>query len=240
MTQTATLFDRNTDTRLNAIHALWPVCIVAYWLRLFHPRVADAVLRASARSWGGARAGLLLLLLLMGSAVGARPAHLGPWAMGVGGFTMMGAELVLLLGFQIVHGHLYYKLALLLAACMAGMALGGVVGLRPRRRLPLAHWPNCMRFGPAIYSLWLECFSSWPLARGNTARAASWLSCCSLWARCRGGMGVPAGHAPPLGRQPGGAARSAVYGADILGSCAGVAGELVGAAALCIRPRCWA
>ncbi|HQG75229.1 MAG: hypothetical protein WBK37_05585 [Kiritimatiellia bacterium] len=223
VTQTATLFDRNTDTRLNRDSR--PVACVysfAYWLRLFHPRVADAVLRASARSWGWGAGGLLLLLLLMGSAVGARPAHLGPWAMGVGGFTMMGAELVLLLGFQIVHGHLYYKLALLLAACMAGMALGGWWGLRrtatatPRTLAKLhAVLAGYLLIMAGVFQL--MAVGTWQHGTGGEL----------AFLLLAVGAGVVVGWEFPLATRlhwaanPAAAARGAVYGADILGSCLG-------------------
>jgi spermidine synthase len=40
------------------------------------------------------------------------------------GFTMMGLEILLLLGFQAIYGYVYRQLAILIAAFMAGMALG--------------------------------------------------------------------------------------------------------------------
>ena len=43
------------------------------------------------------------------------------WAMG---FTMLAVEILLLLGFQAVYGYVYHRLALIVAAFMAGMALG--------------------------------------------------------------------------------------------------------------------
>ncbi len=49
---------------------------------------------------------------------------------GATGFTMMGLEILLLLGFQAVYGYVYRQLALLTAMFMAGMALGAWRGLR--------------------------------------------------------------------------------------------------------------
>ena len=95
-----------------------------YWLRSFHPLAARVAARLSGcrGSWGVGAAGVLLLGMWL--AVRRRPERAGPWAMGVGGFTMMACELVLLLGFQAICGYLYHTLALVLAVMMVGMAAG--------------------------------------------------------------------------------------------------------------------
>ena len=46
------------------------------------------------------------------------------------GFTMIGLEMLLLLAFQAVYGYVYQQLAILIAAFMAGMALGSWLELR--------------------------------------------------------------------------------------------------------------
>ena len=46
------------------------------------------------------------------------------------GFSMIGLEMLLLLGFQAVYGYVYQQLAVLIAAFMAGMALGSWLELR--------------------------------------------------------------------------------------------------------------
>jgi predicted membrane-bound spermidine synthase len=47
---------------------------------------------------------------------------------------MIGLEMLLLLGFQAVYGYLYRQLAVVIAAFMAGMALGSWLGMRPAAR----------------------------------------------------------------------------------------------------------
>ncbi|MGO9239898.1 MAG: fused MFS/spermidine synthase [Bryobacteraceae bacterium] len=54
------------------------------------------------------------------------------------GFTMIGLEILLLLGFQAVYGYVYQQLALVTASFMAGMALGSWLALRARRGPGLA------------------------------------------------------------------------------------------------------
>jgi spermidine synthase len=46
------------------------------------------------------------------------------------GFALMGLEILILLGFQAIYGYVYHQLALLMAALMAGLALGAWLALR--------------------------------------------------------------------------------------------------------------
>jgi spermidine synthase len=46
------------------------------------------------------------------------------------GFTLIGLEILLLLGFQAIYGYVYHQLALVIAAFMVGMAAGSWRGLR--------------------------------------------------------------------------------------------------------------
>jgi spermidine synthase len=51
------------------------------------------------------------------------------------GFTLIGLEMLLLLAFQAIYGYVYQQLAVIIAAFMAGMALGSWLALRaPARR----------------------------------------------------------------------------------------------------------
>jgi len=50
------------------------------------------------------------------------------------GFTLMGLELLLLLGFQAIYGYVYHQLAIMIAAFMVGMALGSWWALRRSTR----------------------------------------------------------------------------------------------------------
>ena len=143
--QVRAAFDANRTAQINRDSR--PIACAytfAYWLRSFHPRAAAFASRASAARWpwGAGLAGLALLG--MRAALRRRPERLGPWAMGVGGFTLMACELVLLLGFQMFCGYLYHRLALILAALMLGMAIGTWLGTRcsgtaTARRLAMLH-----------------------------------------------------------------------------------------------------
>jgi spermidine synthase len=59
-----------------------------------------------------------------------RPKEASAFAAGAMGFSMIGLEILLLLGFQALHGYVYHQLAMLIAMFMTGMAAGSWLGLR--------------------------------------------------------------------------------------------------------------
>lgn len=73
------------------------------------------------------------VLVLLGLAVLLRsPA--AALCTGTTGFTMIGVEVMLLIGFQALYGYVYHQLAILVSAFMAGMAAGAWVAIwRPLR-----------------------------------------------------------------------------------------------------------
>jgi spermidine synthase len=56
------------------------------------------------------------------------------WCIGATGFTVMALEIFLLLAFQSIFGFVYQKLAILIALCMTGIAIGSWLGIRQVRR----------------------------------------------------------------------------------------------------------
>jgi hypothetical protein len=89
---------------------------LAAWTSRFHPGYGPAL------PWAAA---LVPLLLLWPARRFAGAAGMCVAAMG---FTQIGLEMMLLLGFQAVHGYLYHQLAGIVAGFMAGMALGSWLG----------------------------------------------------------------------------------------------------------------
>ena len=226
--QARAVFAANTTARINRDGR--PIAChynLAYWLRSFHPRAAEIANRLGALGWpwgAGAAAAAVLGLALAGLGRGAR--RLGAWAMGIGSFTLMAGELVLLLAFQTFCGYLYYKLALILAALMLGMALGTALGTRwPANARPqtLAG----MHAGLAAYAVGLALFLHFA---GNMAwRSFGGLEACFLaLAAVMGGLvgfEFPvanriylAGEANPGRRE------AVVYAVDLIGSCLGALG----------------
>ncbi|HAL92467.1 MAG TPA: hypothetical protein DCM68_05515, partial [Verrucomicrobia bacterium] len=115
----------NRDARPMACHYTF-----VHWLSAFHSRAAAWARIAGDVRWPAPVAAALAMAAMGFSIRGRRPRRLGAWAMGIGSFTLMACELVLLLAFQVFCGYLYYKIALILAALMLGMALGTALGTR--------------------------------------------------------------------------------------------------------------
>jgi spermidine synthase len=64
----------------------------------------------------------------------ATPQFIAGFSTAAMGFTMIGLEMLLLLAFQAVYGYVYQQLAVVIAAFMAGMALGTWLGMRRAAR----------------------------------------------------------------------------------------------------------
>jgi spermidine synthase len=87
--------------------------------------------------WGlqfGTRFGLLAGGLCLLTVVFLWRIRAVPFAIFSAGFTASGLEVVLFLGFQVLHGSLYYQLGLLTAAFMVGLALGSWLMVRRAAR----------------------------------------------------------------------------------------------------------
>ena len=74
---------------------------------------------------------LAVLLAAFIATAGRRPQLAAACCTAATGFTMLGLEMLLLLGFQALQGYVYQQLAMLIAAFMAGMALGSWLAMRP-------------------------------------------------------------------------------------------------------------
>jgi spermidine synthase len=103
---------------------------VAFWSSQFHPGsrgVFDflAGIPFAGLVWG---LGITLAVLVLGAR--GRPRLAAGCCTASTGFNMIAAEMLLLLGFQALYGYVYQQLALLIAAFMAGMALGSWLALR--------------------------------------------------------------------------------------------------------------
>jgi hypothetical protein len=114
----------------------------AYWLRAHHPGAAAFATRLAEARWPWGAAGAALAAAGMAWATrGRRTRRIGPWALGIGSFSLMAIEMILLLAFQSFCGYLYHWLALILAALMLGMAAGDGAGrARESSRAGGASW----------------------------------------------------------------------------------------------------
>jgi spermidine synthase len=108
--------------------ALWSTRFNAGYRQLF-----ESIARVSFGSLVFAVGGLLCAL---GGALRwlpgreKRPRASAGFCVGAMGFTLIGLEILLLLGFQAIYGYVYHQLAIVIASFMVGMALGSWRGLR--------------------------------------------------------------------------------------------------------------
>ncbi|MCC7176467.1 MAG: fused MFS/spermidine synthase [Bryobacterales bacterium] len=131
------------------------------------------------------------------------------------GLTMIGLQILLLAGFQAIHGYVYHQLTLLIALFMAGMAAGSWLGLRAPDSLL---WRRLALVQTATVAAPLAvCLSFWGVARAPAIPAFGLLA---LLSGLIGGVQFPL--ASRIYFAGGGGRRAgALYALDLAGSAAG-------------------
>jgi len=216
-------FEANATARIN--RDFRPVACqynLVYWLRSFHPRAAALMRHLGGAGWAWGLLLVILTVLGMGAAVsrgGIR--QTAAWAKGVGSFTLMGCELILLLSYQSLCGHLHYRLALLLAALMMGMAAGAARGVRHLAKsgpgtLALIHG------GMAAYAAVLAGALQWiaPSVSGPSAGGDAVFLALAGVIGFLGGSEFPVAACIHLAGKPSGRTGT-IYAVDLAGSCLG-------------------
>ena len=109
---------------------------IALWSSQFHQgyrRLFRAMASVDFGAMAAAFGVVLAVLALAGRflvVTRRRPRFAAGFCTAAMGFTMIGLEMLLLLGFQALYGYVYQQLAMVIAAFMAGMALGTWLALR--------------------------------------------------------------------------------------------------------------
>jgi len=98
------------------------------------------------------------------ASVGGNPLRGGAVVLFAGGFTGAGLELVLLLGFQVLCGSVYRQMGIIVAAFMAGLALGAWVTTRTCANFAHRRWLAASAILLAGFSILVPAFLSF-LAR---------------------------------------------------------------------------
>jgi len=162
----------------------------------------------------------------------ARERRTAAFAVAVVGFTELGLEILLLLGFQALYGYVYHELTLLVALFMVGVALGGWwelrstpgpgVGSRRRDLWLLAGLQILLAASPLLlYGLFIQLGRVGSLG-GQRAASEVLFPALALVAGLLGGFQFLLasrayfGEAPESGRSPG-----MLYALDLAGACAG-------------------
>jgi len=143
------------------------------------------------------------------------------------GFTTIGLEMLLLLAFQAVYGYVYRQLAVVIAAFMAGIALGSWLGMRRTARGGMRVLAITQALAAAAPLVLLGMFQAIGRANNAVSLAASQIAFPAL-ALVSGMLG---GYEFPIasriffdGRQPGypeARRPSTLYALDLAGSCLG-------------------
>ncbi len=112
------------------------------------------------------------------------------------GFTEISLEIILILGFQIIHGFVYYQLALLIACYMIGLALGSRMAIRKKMSMNalssrFIYFQGIMTIYPILLSLLFGYFQTNESAFLNLFNSQGAFSCYMLVAGLIGGYQFP-------------------------------------------------
>ncbi len=190
------------------------------WLARFQPSLAardpgerlHAILAWGVLGLGGGALGLLSLAVLARRWVGPRRWLLAALAGLLG--TLL--ESVLLLGFQLRHGALYGHIGLLLGAFMAGLALGALGWDRLRRRLGVDEPDPWLGRSAGVAALAVG-----GAVLASTLGEPTVLGSAALLLAAGAASAALFGLASSLGNPDQARAVGPLYGADLLGGCAG-------------------
>jgi spermidine synthase len=109
---------------------------VVLWSAQFKPAYAGWLRAAEHVDFRIVLGAVLIALFSMAALLGFMPSRerraraAAACSMAATGFTLMALEIFLLLAFQSIYGYVYHQLAILIALCMAGIALGSWLGMR--------------------------------------------------------------------------------------------------------------
>jgi len=146
--QMLSILEKNQEAKINQDQL--PISYYynfTYWISVFYPKLGKFLLSLTKIKFIWI---IVLLILLLCFWIlflhGFRARRRGPepqrrkWrnniqnllisAMVIAGFSLMAAELIIIFGFQIFYGYLYYKIALIITVLMTGMTLGSWLGVK--------------------------------------------------------------------------------------------------------------
>jgi len=99
---------------------------------------------------------LFAFVLYRLTAPARRPRSAAGFSVAAMGFTLIGLEILILLGFQAIYGYVYHQLAVVIACFMLGIAFGGWFGLRKirvMRTIPDLFYLSALQLAAAISGL---------------------------------------------------------------------------------------
>jgi spermidine synthase len=206
---------------------------VELWSAQFKPAYA-AWLRAAAHvDFKIVLGALLVVLLLPAALLGLAPAReqraraAAAYCMAATGFTLMALDIFLLLAFQSIYGYVYHQLSILIALCMAGIAMGSWLAMRRLRR---GGYSACRAVASAQFLLALSApalmllISLLAKVSGTTT---TWLAAQCVFPALAALSGILGGYQFPMATEVylrgcnGQRSLGILYSIDLLGGCAG-------------------
>jgi spermidine synthase len=137
---------------------------------------------------------------------------------GTMGLTMLGLQVVLLLGFQASYGFLYQQLGTMTAAFMFGMACGAVLGLRAPQlqfMLPVLQLLTCLWLVVVYFGFKVAAGTDWPLVPYLLFASLS------LVTGLLGGWHFVVASSAWLANREGSGSLGTVYAVDLIGAALG-------------------
>jgi spermidine synthase len=148
-------------------------------------------------------------------------------SMAATGFTLMALQIILLLTFQSIYGYVYHQLALLIALCMAGIAVGCWLGLRQIRRddHPICRAVALTQLALALSAPVLMMLVS--LLAKTSGSVATWVAAQCVFPALAALSGILGGYQFPMATamylkdESKRRSLGTLYAIDLLGGCAG-------------------
>jgi len=146
-----------------------------------------------------------------------------PLIMACSGLSLMAAEIIILLGFQVFYGNLYYKIASIITMLMAGLAIGSYFSIE---KIDKAKAKNITQISALIILFFLAMLVGFYALFNNSFRPSSFVELIfNLGAMI---IGLLVGWQFPLinkfyllNLKNAGKKTGIIYGADLFGSCCG-------------------
>lgn len=194
-----------------------------YWVSSFNPGLAKTLAWPMKLPFGYL-CGIMVILIFLWRLFFRSGQALAAMAMVTGGFSLMAAEILWIYCFQVFYGNVYYRIAWIITAFMAGMGAGTWFANRRifKEPRPVLGW---LHFAMTDYFFVLTLLA-WLLARGSFGIAGGWTEVVFLAAAA--GLGALVGIEFPLANQlfltVGGTQEvkpGTIYAADLFGACLG-------------------
>jgi spermidine synthase len=206
---------------------------VELWSAQFKPAYALWLRTAAHVDFRIVLGAVLVVLFFTGALLGFLPAReqrsrvAAAYCMAATGFTLMALEIFLLLAFQSIYGYIYHQLAILIALCMAGIAVGSWLGIR---RIGVGDRAPCRRMATTQFLLALSgpallCVVS--LLASISGIATTWIAAQLIFPALAALAGMLGGYQFPVAAEiylhdrAGQSGLGALYAIDLLGGCAG-------------------